>query len=118
MCIRDRLVPGAYHLEVSSPGIDRPLTRAQDFASWAGHEAKIALTEKVQGHRNLRGPLVGIEGELVTVDDNRAGEVSFPRNLVHSAKLVLTDALIAATQPLDTQGVEDVIETEEEESNS
>ena len=112
------LVPGAYHLEVSSPGIDRPLTRAQDFARWTGHEAKIALTEKVQGHRNLRGPLVGIEGELVTVDDNRAGEVSFPRNLIHSAKLVLTDALIAATQPLDTQGVEDVIETEEEESNS
>ena len=112
------LVPGAYHLEVSSPGIDWPLTRAQDFARWTGHEAKIALTEKVQGHRNLRGPLVRIEGELVTVDDNRAGEVSFPRNLIHSAKLVLTDALIAATQPLDTQGVEDVIETEEEESNS
>lgn len=112
------LVPGAYHLEVSSPGIDRPLTRAQDFNTWAGHEAKIALTEKVQGHRNLRGTLVGIEGDMVTVADNRAGEVSFPRALIHSAKLVLTDALIAATQPLDTQGVEDVIETEEEESNS
>ena len=104
--------------EVSTPGIDRPLTRAKDFTAWAGHEAKIALTEKVQGHRNLRGPLVGIEGDMVTVADNRAGEVSFPRALIHSVKLVLTDALIAATQPLDTQGVEDVIETEEEESNS
>ncbi|OBX19582.1 ribosome maturation factor [Erythrobacter sp. QSSC1-22B] len=112
------LVPGAYHLEVSSPGIDRPLTRVQDFTTWAGHEVKIALTEKVQGHRNLRGTLVGIEGDIVTVADNRADEVSFPRTLIHSAKLVLTDALIAATQPLDTQGVEDVIETEEEESNS
>ena len=112
------LVPGAYHLEVSSPGIDRPLTRAKDFTAWAGHEAKIALTEKVAGHRNLRGTLVGIADDMVTVADNRAGEVSFPRGLIHSAKLVLTDALIAATQPLDTQGVEDVIETEEEESNS
>ncbi len=112
------LVPGAYHLEVSSPGIDRPLTRAKDFTTWAGHEVKIALTEKVHGHRNLRGTLVGIADDTVTVADNRADEVSFPRDLIHSAKLVLTDALIAATQPLDTQGVEDVIETEEEESNS
>ena len=113
------LVPGAYHLEVSSPGIDRPLTRAKDFSDWAGHEAKISLAEKVHGHRTLKGTLVGIdENGLVTIDDNRAGEVSFPRDLIHAAKLVLTDALIAATQPLDTAGAEDIIEdpeTDEEE---
>ena len=112
------LVPGAYHLEVSSPGIDRPLTRAKDFADWAGHEAKISLTEKVHGHRNLKGRLVGIDdAELVTIEDNRAGEVSFPRDLIHAAKLVLTDELIAATQPLDTTGVEDVQEDEEEKAD-
>ena len=113
------LVPGAYHLEVSSPGIDRPLTRAKDFSDWAGHEAKVSLAEKVHGHRTLKGTLVGIdENGLVTIDDNRAGEVSFPRDLIHAAKLVLTDALIAATQPLDTAGAEDIIEdpeTDEEE---
>ncbi|WP_379545855.1 ribosome maturation protein RimP [Qipengyuania sp. DSG2-2] len=112
------LVPGAYHLEVSSPGIDRPLTRVKDFTDWAGHEAKVSLTEKVHGHRNLRGSLVGIDDAgLVTIDDKKAGEVSFPRELIHAAKLVLTDALIAATQPLDTDGAEEVFEDEEEKAD-
>ena len=111
------LIEGAYHLEVSSPGIDRPLTRAKDFANWAGHEAKISLVEKVDGHRNLRGPLIGIDGETVTVADNKAGEVSFPLDNIHSAKLVLTDELIAATQPLDTSGAEDIVEDEEEKAD-
>jgi len=106
----DVLVPGTYHLEVSSPGIDRPLTRAKDFANWAGHEAKISLTEKVHGQRTLKGDLKGIDGDMVSIEDRKAGEVSFPRNLIHSAKLVLTDALIAATQPLDTSGADDIEE--------
>ena len=106
----DVLVPCTYHLEVSSPGIDRPLTRAKDFANWAGHEAKISLTEKVHGQRTLKGDLKGIDGDMVTIEDHKAGEVSFPRNLIHSAKLVLTDALIAATQPLDTSGADDIEE--------
>ena len=106
----DVLVPGAYHLEVSSPGIDRPLTRAKDFANWAGYEAKISLTEKVHGQRTLKGDLKGIDGDMVSIEDRKAGDVSFPRNLIHSAKLVLTDALIAATQPLDTSGADDIEE--------
>ena len=113
------LVPGAYHLEVSSPGIDRPLTRERDFTEWAGHEAKVSLTEKVHGHRNLRGQLKGIdEAGMVTIDDNKAGEVSFPRSLIHAAKLVLTDALIAATRPLDTEGAEEIREDEEEKADN
>lgn len=111
------LIEGAYHLEVSSPGIDRPLTRAKDFVDWAGHEAKVSLSEKVDGHRSLRGKLVGIDGDTVTIADNRAGEVSFAREQIHSAKLVLTDELIAATQPLDTSGVEDVEEDNEEKAD-
>jgi len=111
------LIQGAYHLEVSSPGIDRPLTRPKDFSNWAGHEAKISLAEKIDGLRNLRGRLVGIEGDTVTIDDSKAGTVAFPRNAIHAAKLVLTDELIAATQPLDTEGAEEVLEVEEEKAD-
>ncbi|QKG72530.1 ribosome maturation protein RimP [Erythrobacter mangrovi] len=107
------LVEGAYHLEVSSPGIDRPLTRTKDFANWAGHEAKISMDRAWDGQRTLRGNLVGIEGDMVTIEDRKAGTVSLPRNMIHSAKLVLTDALIAATQPLDTSGADELVETEE-----
>ncbi|GAA4035541.1 ribosome maturation protein RimP [Parerythrobacter jejuensis] len=113
----DVLIEGAYHLEVSSPGIDRPLTRAKDFADWAGHEAKISLTEKVDGHRNLRGIVRGIEGDFVTIEDRKAGDIAFTLEQIHSAKLVLTDELIAATQPLDTEGAEDIIEVEEEKAD-
>lgn len=109
----ETLIDGAYHLEVSSPGIDRPLTRAKDYANWVGHEAKVSMAKGWDGQRNLRGVLKGIEGDIVTIEDNKAGEVSYPLEMVHSAKLVLTDALIAATQPLDTSGAEDIVEEEE-----
>lgn len=109
----DVLIEGAYHLEVSSPGIDRPLTRAKDYANWAGHEAKVSLAKDWEGQRNLRGVLKGIDGDTVTILDRKAGEVSFPLEMVHSAKLVLTDELIAATQPLDVSGAEDIVEEEE-----
>ena len=61
--------------------------------------------------RNLRGSLKGIDGDLVTIDDRKAGEVSIPRDQIHSAQLVLTDELIAATQPLDTSGADEIVET-------
>lgn len=106
----ETLIEGAYHLEVSSPGIDRPLTRAEDYAAWAGHEAKIALAEKLEGHRNLRGELLGIDGDIVSIEDKKAGRLDVPLANIHSAKLMLTDALIAATRPIDTSGAEDIIE--------
>lgn len=111
----EELVKGAYHLEVSSPGIDRPLTRAKDYANWAGHEARINLAEKVFGHRKLHGELLGIDGDTVTIADKAAGEVAVPLGTIHSAQLVLTDKLIAATQPLDMSGVDDIVESNEEE---
>lgn len=111
------LVEGAYHLEVSSPGIDRPLTRAKDFANWVGHEAKISMVKGFDGPRGLRGSLVGIERDTVTIADNKAGEVSFSRDQIHSAKLVLTDELIAATQPLDASGADELVEVEEEKAD-
>ena len=106
----DELIQGAYRLEVSSPGIDRPLTRAKDFANWTGHEAKVSMTKGFDGQRNLRGPLKGIEGDMITIADRKAGEVSVPRDQIHSAQLVLTDELIAAPQPLDTSGADDIEE--------
>ncbi len=111
------LVEGAYHLEVSSPGIDRPLTRPKDFADWAGHEAKISLDKSAEGQRNLRGELAGIDGDTVTIVDRKMGEVSVPLEQIHSAKLVLTDALIAATRPLDTSGAEEIEEITEEKAD-
>ena len=111
----EELVRGAYHLEVSSPGIDRPLTRAKDYADWAGHDVNVSLNEAVGDHRKLRGELAGIEGETVAIDDRKAGRVEVPLANIHSAKLVLTDRLIAAPRPLDTSGVEEIIETSEEE---
>jgi ribosome maturation factor RimP len=111
----DELIAGSYHLEVSSPGIDRPLTRAKDFADWAGHEVNVSLGEPVGDHRKLRGELLGIENETVRIEDRKFGNIEIPLASIHSAKLVLTDKLIAATRPLDTSGIEEIIETTEEE---
>lgn len=102
------LIEGAYHLEVSSPGIDRPLTRVKDFTNWAGHETRIVMVKGYDGQRTYKGILSGIEDGLVSIEDAKAGAVQLPRDQIHSAKLVLTDKLIAATKPLDTSGVEEV----------
>ena len=109
------LIDEAYRLEVSSPGIDRPLTRLGDYARWAGHEAKVQLVNPVDGNRrSLQGDLVGTEGETIVLDDKKSGRVSFTLADVHSAKLVLTDRLIAATRPLDTEGAEEIFEEQED----
>lgn len=103
------LIDEAYRLEVSSPGIDRPLTRVRDFAAWFGHEARVQLVNPVEGNRkSVQGDIAGLDGEMVLLDDRKSGRVTFPFADIHSAKLVLTDRLIAATRPLDTSGVEEV----------
>lgn len=105
------LIHDAYRLEVSSPGIDRPLTRLKDFADWAGHEAKVSLVNPIEGNRKaLQGDLAGVatgpEGETIQFDDKKSGHVAFTLADVHSAKLVLTDRLIAATRPIDSEGAD------------
>lgn len=109
------LVEGAYMLEVGSPGIDRPLTRPKDYANWAGHEAKIAMVDGYEAYRRLSGSLLGIEGDQVSIEDRKAGVVTVPLSAIHYAQLVLTDKLIAATQPLDMSGADEFDETTEEE---
>lgn len=104
----EMLIEDAYRLEVSSPGIDRPLTRAKDFAAWTGHEAKVLLTTPIEGNRKgLHGDLAGLDGDTVLFDDRKSGRVSFPLDHVEKARLVLTDRLIAASRPIDTSGAED-----------
>ena len=93
----DDPIPGAYVLEVSSPGIDRPLTRLRDFERYAGHEAKIELAELLDGRRRFRGLLGGIEGddEIVWIDTD-AERFGIPFAAIGDAKLVMTDALLEA----------------------
>jgi ribosome maturation factor RimP len=86
----------AYTLEVSSPGIDRPLVRREDFARFAGFEAKIELTSPVEGRRRFRGKLLGVEGDDVRLLVD-AAPVTLPLATVVRAKLVLTDELLAAS---------------------
>jgi ribosome maturation factor RimP len=115
----EELIEGAYRLEVSSPGIDRPLTRPKDYAKWAGHEARIMLLSPVAvgsgaNRKAVQGDLIGIEGDTVALEDRKSGRVEFPLADVQSAKLVLTDRLIAATRPLDSSGVDQLLEEQEE----
>mgnify|MGYP003638753410 FL=1 len=105
----------AYRLEVSSPGIDRPLTRAADYQNWSGHEARINLIEAIAGKKQLRGKLEGIEGDIIKIDDRETGSQETPLANVHSAKLILTDALIAATIPVSTAGADEIEEQTLEE---
>lgn len=91
-------ISGAYRLEISSPGIDRPLVRPSDFEDWSGHEARIELTEPVGGRKRFKGVLEGFEdGEVrIQADTGEHGvqHLGLPVNLISDAKLVLTDELI------------------------
>jgi ribosome maturation factor RimP len=101
-------IEGAYRLEVSSPGIDRPLTRLQDYRDWAGHEARVTLAEPIEGRKQFTGALAGTDGEtvLMTLKDGAAARLPFAG--IRTAKLVLTDRLIAATAPLSPEGADKI----------
>ena len=87
-------IEGEYDLEVSSPGIDRPLTRITDFARWAGHEARLELTEPDgAGRKRYRGMLLGLDGNNVALEV-QGERVSIAFAAIADAKLVLTDRLI------------------------
>jgi len=108
-------IPHAYRLEVSSPGIDRPLTRLKDFDHWTGHEARVVLAEKLDGRKVFTGPILGTEGDTVLVEVPVQGAMGLPFAAIQSAKLVMTDRLIAATAPLlagEADAADDVIEFE------
>ena len=103
-------IDGAYRLEVSSPGIDRPLTRIRDYADWSGHEVRVKFVAPVDAAKQVTGEIVGVDGETVAIETTKGRrEVAFSN--IQSAKLVLTDKLINATAPLSTEGA-DTIKTE------
>lgn len=86
-------IEGDYEIEVSSPGIDRPLTRLMDFARWSGHEAKLELHAPIEGRRRFRGVLLGLDGQEVAIRADGT-DVKLPFRAIANAKLVLTDKLI------------------------
>jgi ribosome maturation factor RimP len=88
------VIEGEYVLEVSSPGIDRPLTRLADFARWSGHEARIELVASdAAGRKRFKGKLLGLDGSNIVIAVDGA-HLSFPHGAVAEAKLLLSDALI------------------------
>jgi len=87
----------AYTLEVSSPGIDRPLTRLKDFETWTGHVAKLETDEMIDGRRRFKGTLAGVEDNDVLIEIENQGEevtIGLAFDWLSDAKLVLTDDLI------------------------
>jgi len=98
----------AYRLEVSSPGIDRPLTRPQDYSDWAGFDARIKLSAPISGRKQFDGHIIARDGNVVQFYVERTGEIAVPLDAIASAKLILTDALIKATAPLSTEGADKI----------
>lgn len=86
-----------YHLEVSSPGIDRPLTRLKDFATFEGYEARIDLSQPIDGRKRFKGTLAGVEDQEILLnieDQGQTHTIGLHFDLLSDAKLVLTDELI------------------------
>ncbi len=90
-------LPGAYRLEVTSPGLDRPLVRRADYERFAGLEARLETELPIEGRRRFRGRLLGLAGDQIRLALPE-GEMSIPFDAIKKAKLVLTDELLAAAQ--------------------
>ena len=105
-----------YVLEVSSPGIDRPLTRLKDFDMWQGWEARVETTELIDGRRRFKGELKGIDGDEVLIEVEEAGKpvtIGLKFDWLSDAKLILSDALI--TEMLRQRKAVDVDESQFDE---
>lgn len=100
------LIPDAYVLEISSPGIDRPLTRLKDFDRYKDNEARVELSVALNGQKKFRGMLRGLEGEDVLLDTD-TGSVKLPFRDIDKAKLILTDDLIRAAMKAEKDAKKD-----------
>lgn len=99
-------INGEYNLEISSPGIDRPLTRLKDFDRWVGFRAKIELDRMVEGQKRFSGTIAGTEEDNIAIDlEGEEDTALIPFSWVHNAKLVLTDELIR--ESLSRRGKDD-----------
>ena len=106
-------IEGTYRLEVSSPGIDRPLTRPRDYTDWAGYDARISLKEPRGDRKQFSGVIGGLEGDTVKLTDKSGAVHALLLSEISSAKLLLTDKLINATAPLSTEGADSILTIEE-----
>lgn len=117
-----------YHLEVSSPGIDRPLVRKRDFETYIGHEAKVELADMIEGRKRFRGTISAVDDETftITLPDAPAGtdpDHRLPFSMLGEAKLVMTDALMDKARkdqeqhPIDDEDTEVVEYEDSEETN-
>lgn len=117
-----------YVLEISSPGIDRPLTRLKDFEMWKGWEARIETTELIDGRRRFKGTLAGVEGEevLIALDEGKETVIiGLQFDWLSDAKLILTDELITemlrqkkASGVIDESQFDEIDETEGDEDDT
>ncbi|MEM6354854.1 MAG: ribosome maturation factor RimP [Pseudomonadota bacterium] len=112
-----------YVLEVSSPGIDRPLTRLEDFDRWEGFEAKLETEDMIEGRKRFKGILAGIEGSEILIEIDE-GTIGLEFDWLSDAKLVLTDDLVAeslrrggkAGQPeFDETAFDDIVEVDHDD---
>ncbi|MFZ5616987.1 MAG: ribosome maturation factor RimP [Pseudomonadota bacterium] len=88
-------ISGSYRLEISSPGIDRPLVKLKDYHDWQGYEAKIEIDRMIEGRKKFKGVLAGVDGDNICIDIEDEKETALiPFAWIHSAKLSLTDDLI------------------------
>jgi ribosome maturation factor RimP len=108
-------IKAEWTLEVSSPGIDRPLTRTKDWNRYAGHVATVELMIPQDGRKRFRGIVLGADAEEARLQLDEGGEAAFPRSNIRRAKLVLTDALIAATAALAGAPAADEAESDSDE---
>ncbi len=92
-------LPGRWTLEVSSPGIDRPLVRAADWNRFAGHLARVELAVPIAGRKRLSGAVLGADGEIARLRMTDGAEIAVPLAAIRRARLVLTAALMHATSP-------------------
>ena len=116
----------AYHLEISSPGIDRPLVRLSDFVTWAGHTAKLETHQIVNGRKRYKGMIISVAGNDITFrreapNEGEDPEFVLPITEIKDAKLVMTDDLITEALKRDkalrqANGIEDGDETPSEEN--
>lgn len=112
----------AYHLEISSPGIDRPLVRRSDFDTWSGHTAKLETRQMIDGRKRYKGLILGVEGDVVTFRREAPGpdedpEFKIPVSEMKDAKLVMTDELVTEALRRD-KALREANGIEEDEASS
>lgn len=112
-------IAGAYRLEVSSPGIDRPLTRLKDYNDWQGYEAKIELDRLVEGRKRFQGVLAGVDKDNVQIDIEGEDETALiPFKWILSARLVLTDELVRESLKAAKEAAKEMKMNKKAESNN